>query len=103
MDVKKLFNMRLKLYNILWIKNGENFCFYCNNIIYRKDRTLDHLTPKSRGGSWHISNIVLAHRACNWAKADMTLFEFNEFVKENGGIDAVVDKYGKGSHSRINT
>lgn len=91
---------RIKLYKKLWISGGENHCFYCNDIIPRKRRSLDHLIPKSMGGTWDIENIVLCCWECNHAKADMTLAEFVDFVAENGGIIAVRDKFGHSSHSR---
>lgn len=92
---------RMALYKRLWKSGGENHCFYCGERVFRKERSLDHLIPKSRGGTWSIENIVLCHRACNWAKADMTLAEFADFVAANGGIHAVKAKF-KGSHSRKN-
>ena len=93
---------RMKLYKLLWKSGGENFCFYCHEQVFRRDRSLDHLTPKSRGGDWSRENIVLCHRQCNWAKADMTLAEFADFVAKHGGIHAVKAKYGTGAHSRKN-
>lgn len=93
---------RIALYKRLWRSGGVNHCFYCQERVFRRDRSLDHLTPKSRGGTWSIENIVLCHRVCNWAKADMTLVEFNQFVMMNGGIHKVKEKYGNGSHSRKN-
>jgi hypothetical protein len=37
-----------------------------------KDLTLDHITPKSRGGSNLPSNLVTACKPCNQRKADRT-------------------------------
>lgn len=37
-----------------------------------KDLTLDHITPKSRGGSGLPSNLVTACKPCNQRKADRT-------------------------------
>lgn len=91
---------RAQLYKQLWISGGENYCFYCGELVRRKKRTLDHLIPKSLGGTWDIENIVLCCWECNHAKADMTLAEFVDFVAENGGIIAVRDKFGHSSQSR---
>lgn len=93
-------SQRGKLNKRLWKAGGDNFCFYCAEKLSRRQRTLDHLTPKSRGGTAALSNMVLACRSCNNAKSDMTLVEFNHFVMHNGGIHAVKEKYGHGSHSR---
>lgn len=35
-----------------------------------KDLTLDHITPKSKGGSGHPTNLVTACKKCNQKKAD---------------------------------
>lgn len=36
------------------------------------DITLDHVTPRSLGGSDTVENLQLAHHACNQAKGAMT-------------------------------
>lgn len=54
----------------------EGRCFYCkrpcildgpNN--WRVTATLDHVVPKSRGGTNEQSNFVMACRGCNYRKA----------------------------------
>src|SRR5262249_9467509 len=49
-------------------------CVYCkrDNVPFQ----LDHMLPKSRGGSDRVSNLVLACRDCNQAKDDRTATEF---------------------------
>lgn len=49
-------------------------CAYCG----RGETTfeLDHIQPRSRGGSNRVSNLALACHACNMAKADQTAAEF---------------------------
>lgn len=45
--------------------------------------TIDHLFPRSKGGSDENLNLCLAHRECNEAKADMYIWEAylsNEFL-----------------------
>ena len=37
-----------------------------------KDLTLDHVTPKSKGGPTNWTNIVTACKKCNHKKADRT-------------------------------
>jgi 5-methylcytosine-specific restriction endonuclease McrA len=41
--------------------------------------TKEHLTPKSRGGPNGSSNVRIACQACNLAKGDMTLPEYQHF------------------------
>jgi 5-methylcytosine-specific restriction endonuclease McrA len=35
--------------------------------------TIDHVTPRSHGGGHDLSNLKLAHRRCNLARADAAL------------------------------
>ncbi|MCU1496537.1 MAG: hypothetical protein JWM47_490 [Acidimicrobiales bacterium] len=49
----------------------EHRCQYCGN----KAETLDHVVPKSRGGSHSWENVVAACRPCNVDKADRLLPE----------------------------
>jgi hypothetical protein len=52
-------------------------CPYCgHDFESRGGRTIDHLVPKSRGGSNAAANLVTACARCNVDKADMLLTEF---------------------------
>jgi 5-methylcytosine-specific restriction endonuclease McrA len=50
-------------------------CCYCGRKRETKDLNLDHVTPKSRGGSTSWANIVLACIPCNLDKGDKTVQE----------------------------
>ena len=56
------------------LEKFERQCVYCRlrNIAFE----LDHLRPRSRGGSDRVSNLVLSCHACNAAKGDKTASEF---------------------------
>jgi 5-methylcytosine-specific restriction endonuclease McrA len=47
-------------------------CQYCIEKFARKDLTLDHIIPESRGGAYSWHNIVTACKRCNRKKADKT-------------------------------
>jgi len=47
-------------------------CAYCKKHFYTRQLTIDHIIPLSKGGTWHIANLVLACKPCNNAKADQT-------------------------------
>lgn len=49
-------------------------CYYCG--VVTKDGHVDHLTPLSRNGTDHLSNLVWACPSCNTAKGGMTAKEF---------------------------
>ena len=45
-------------------------CGLCSEQVDRKDASLDHIIPVSRGG-WHVeSNLQLAHLRCNQSKGN---------------------------------
>ncbi len=52
----------------------QHRCAYCRQPSKRFE--IDHLLPRSRGGSNRITNLVLACHACNQAKGDQTAEEF---------------------------
>lgn len=53
-------------------------CINCGN---PNDLTIDHLTPISRGGRHHSSNMATLCQPCNRLKADMTLDEFADMYE----------------------
>lgn len=46
------------------IKRDGTACFYCG-LLMGDDITLEHLIPLTAGGKNNLSNMVLAHDACN--------------------------------------
>lgn len=50
-------------------RDGDG-CFYCLKAMV-EDCTLEHLHRWADGGTNHPSNLVLAHRDCNWATKDL--------------------------------
>jgi len=51
-------------------ERDENTCQYCGRKRDRSELTLDHVTPRSRGGTSTWGNIVLACIKCNMRKGD---------------------------------
>lgn len=59
------------------INRDGNRCYLCLDVITSKtDMTIDHLIPKSQGGSDDIANLRIAHGKCNNAKKDLSLEEY---------------------------
>lgn len=48
---------------------------YCGR---EKELTLEHLTPVSRGGTWHVENLGISCKKCNTFKGTRTHEEFCE-------------------------
>lgn len=66
-------------------KIGENPTCYLTGkpIDLSKPRTyhLDHMTPRSRGGSNTLDNLGICTKRANMAKSDMTVDEFYDFCE----------------------
>jgi 5-methylcytosine-specific restriction endonuclease McrA len=65
-------------------------CRYCGVELTQRRATLDHVVPRSRGGSDAISNLRISCRFCNMAKAARLPGELLEWatriVAAAGGI-----------------
>lgn len=58
-------------------------CFYCGEKLSKKQRTVDHVAPRKKGGSNKLDNLVVACRKCNWEKDDMDLSEYIKLKLNN--------------------
>jgi len=56
-------------------------CQYCGEKLPKKDLTLDHVTPKSRGGTSGWNNVVTSCLRCNSKKRDYLLSELGWTLK----------------------
>ncbi|WP_415791895.1 RNA-guided endonuclease IscB, partial [Deinococcus saxicola] len=54
------------------LNKWDGLCAYCG----KEGREVEHLTPRSRGGTNRISNLVLSCQACNEAKGSRSVDEF---------------------------
>lgn len=51
-------------------------CPYCGEAMHARDKTLDHVTPKSRGGRHSITNVLVCCKRCNASKGWADPYEF---------------------------
>jgi hypothetical protein len=51
----------------IWARDGER-CVWCSSASWPRDRTLEHLLPRSRGGRSGEHNLLPACRSCNKAR-----------------------------------
>jgi 5-methylcytosine-specific restriction endonuclease McrA len=76
--VKTVYNkVALTRENIFRRDNFE--CVYCGDD-NKKDLTLDHVIPQSKGGPHSWDNLVSACKKCNSLKADYSLEEFGKEI-----------------------
>lgn len=52
----------------LWL--SSQLCFWCRRALRFEETTVDHLRPRSKGGSNRMSNLVLSCSPCNQERAD---------------------------------
>lgn len=59
-------------------------CAYCGKVIYNKaDVTVDHITPKSRGGKTTDDNLTICCKSCNTLKSSKTKERYVRLLKAN--------------------
>jgi 5-methylcytosine-specific restriction endonuclease McrA len=68
----RLPNKSYKLSKKNVLVRDKYICQYCSGLFSERILTLDHVIPKSRGGSSKWENLVAACRKCNAKKADRT-------------------------------
>lgn len=54
------------------LARDEFHCQYCNHFLSRRDATLDHVIPRSQGGTTSWENVVTACHECNRKKGGRT-------------------------------
>ena len=51
-------------------------------VFYEEKLSLDHILPMSRGGENVKENVAPSHRRCNQNRTDMTISEFDNWIKD---------------------
>ena len=70
------------------LKRQRGRCFFCGTKIYAgkqqlKPRgTIEHLRPRSRGGTDALENLAAACRICNQEKGNRTLEEYVMYLRK---------------------
>lgn len=80
--IRKSFQRR-KLRELIFKRDGGHFinsikygvCHYCKSVLELDDLTLDHVIPKSQGGSDNVDNLVIACAYCNTRKGNKRSYE----------------------------
>lgn len=74
-------------------------CWYCGKNLRKlrvKDRTIDHMTPLSKGGVTKNFNLIGSCQICNCEKNDYTLEEFRDYIKIKFKYRRTVKFWGEG-------
>ncbi len=64
-------------------------CQYCGKRLALRDATIDHITPRSRGGKNHWTNCVASCKGCNRWKNDRTPDEAGMALARRPGMPNV--------------
>jgi len=67
---------RTQVITKLWEKSKT--CYYCNKEVLRKERSLEHIVPLSRGGTNKQSNLAITHHECNAKKGNKLIEEMEQ-------------------------
>lgn len=72
------FNIRdLMVNNMAKLRDDNRHCWYCGcEVASPKELTIDHIFPRSKGGSNDTDNIFLVCKKCNSSKRDKDLLEW---------------------------
>ena len=57
-------------------------CWYCGDVLTRRSASIDHMTPKSRGGSDEAANKCTSCKACNNEKDDKDVESYRYFLQD---------------------
>jgi 5-methylcytosine-specific restriction endonuclease McrA len=64
--MSKLAHTRDKIYKTVARQlHGVVPCWVCGAHVDHSDATLEHIQPRSEGGSSHLENLAISHGACN--------------------------------------
>lgn len=62
-------------------KVQPGICYYCRRKVGRRNLTMDHVVPLSRGGKSKKGNIVPACKECNTKKRYLIAVEWEEYLR----------------------
>lgn len=78
---------RAPTYRVCETDLNANRCFYCGvSFSLRKKRTVDHIMPKSLGGSNQKFNLVHACETCNVSKDNLLLHDWIKRLSPLGPV-----------------
>ena len=65
-------------------------CVWCGRELWRRDLTLEHVVPRSRGGHATAENAVVACRSCNKRRGSRPVDAYvRDLLREGADVDLV--------------
>ena len=83
-DLKRARHKARELRESQWWKRrlAKGVCHYCGRATPRKELTMDHIVPVSRGGKSTRGNVVPCCKECNTAKKQLLPMEWEQYLKQ---------------------
>jgi 5-methylcytosine-specific restriction endonuclease McrA len=73
------------------IERDGGICVWCGRELWRRDLTLEHVVPRSRGGHAIAENAVVACRACNRRRGSRPVDAYvRDLLREGADVDLAV-------------
>jgi len=76
---------------------GPHICWYCGRLVFDKGSLhIDHIIPKSKGGTDELDNFVISCNFCNMAKHNLSVEDFLEwlsFIRSGNFQCFIIKKY----------
>jgi hypothetical protein len=79
-------------------------CVWCGRELWRRDLTLEHVVPRSRGGHMTEENALVACRACNRRRGSRPVDSYvRELLRGGAAVDvarlrATLDRLSRSRH-----
>ena len=79
----------------VWARDGGH-CVWCSTPVWPRDRTVEHLLPRSRGGGDGPHNLLPACRACNRARRSQSAAAYaRRLVRESRAGAGALLRHGR--------
>jgi len=63
-------------------------CVWCGRVLWRRDLTLEHVVPRSRGGHMVAENALVACRSCNRRRGSRPVDAYvRDLLREGADVD----------------
>jgi hypothetical protein len=70
------------------IERDGPVCVWCGREVWRRDLTLEHVVPRSRGGHATPENALVACRACNRRRGSRPVDAYvRDLLRDGAGVD----------------
>ena len=84
-------NTRKRINQTILYQRQGGYCAGCDHFFQSRNLTIDHIVPRSKGGSDDISNFQLLCHACNQLKGDGSQEQLMNELRARGHVNRGLD------------